>query len=140
MRWSRLGGGLGWIYGHGGKRRRYQRLINGNYPQDTPGSIFQPCQKRGECSLRVRVRRTCRAPILISPSVRSFSSARAAFLPLLLLRFSPDFFSFTLLSFFFDFPPPAPTRWNVVDRLRGTDEHELARRSCAGSLNEQRSS
>lgn len=32
------------IYECAGKRRRYQRLINGNYPQDTPSNTFGPSQ------------------------------------------------------------------------------------------------
>jgi len=35
------------IYGHEGKRRRYRRLINENYPQDTPSNTFGPAVPSG---------------------------------------------------------------------------------------------
>lgn len=40
--WSVRAAPLDGIYDHEGKRRRYRRLINVNYPQDTPSNTFGP--------------------------------------------------------------------------------------------------
>lgn len=58
------------IYGHEGKRRRYRRLINENYPQDTPSNTFGPAapppRHRGRSGSPRAAKEAYRAPILIS--------------------------------------------------------------------------
>jgi len=80
------------IYGHEGKRRRYRRLINVNYPQDTPSNTFGPVVLSGVGSTRGEA---YWAPILIS--CRLFEWTVRLYHPILSL--------FTLqylrLSFFF---------------------------------------
>lgn len=46
------------IYDHEGKRRRYRRLINVNYPQDTPSNTFGPVVLSRVGSPRAAKRRT----------------------------------------------------------------------------------
>lgn len=45
------------IYGHEGKRRRYRRLINENYPQDTPSNTFGPAAPSGKIGESSRCKR-----------------------------------------------------------------------------------
>lgn len=53
------------IYSHEGKRRRYRRLINENYPQDTPSNTFGSIVPSVGWQL-LRCKEAYRAPILIS--------------------------------------------------------------------------
>lgn len=86
------------IYGSSGKRRRYQKLINGNYPQD---EALENALTRSEklskdviLVLGYEREREQRA-ILISPSVRSvFSLKLSSFL-------HPTSFRYLLFTFFF---------------------------------------
>lgn len=61
--WLVRAASLDGIYDHEGKRRRYRRLINVNYPQDTPSNTFGPVVLSGVGSSR---KEAYWAPILIS--------------------------------------------------------------------------
>lgn len=63
----------------------------------------------GGCSPRVRLRGNCAAPILISPSVRSFTGKSFSRVYLLLFFFSPDFFSLHPVLIFL-----RASHWNLV--------------------------
>lgn len=87
------------IYGSSGKRRRYQKLINGNYPQDEAleNALTRSKEKLSKDVILVLgyEREREQRAILISPSVRSvFSLKLSSFL-------HPTSFRYLLFTFFF---------------------------------------